>query len=332
RTKEIEMIIANWIYSLSIKKGWIDDFDVIIIRYILRKYFKPLNILQASHGYANSVKFSHDNSKVVLGCGNGTVTILDITLKEDAQMLMGHTNAVHCAQFSRDGKMIVSCSSDKTIRLWSVKLRQEIRKLGGHTDAVTITQFSPNGKTIVSVSLDKIIRLWDVESGQEIMQMKGYRGNVNDIQFSFDGQRIVLASDNGEIEILDVLSGEIICELNGHLRDVLKAQFSSDDLHVISCSKDRTIRVWDAASGQQIRQSLVQLDNIFYILLFANIEQAIVLYTWEKKIGLLDLKTGIEMQRLKKNAQSLIAIDVSSDNNTIVSAYKDGAIQLWKSL
>ncbi|ETO03162.1 hypothetical protein RFI_34248 [Reticulomyxa filosa] len=38
RTKEIEMIIANWVYSLSIKKRWIDDFGVIIIRYILVLY------------------------------------------------------------------------------------------------------------------------------------------------------------------------------------------------------------------------------------------------------------------------------------------------------
>ncbi|ETO09951.1 WD-40 repeat protein, partial [Reticulomyxa filosa] len=136
RKRDVEKIIDSWLHSSFIKVGWIDDFTVIITRYILvfvfvrMKYFKPLKISQGL-SRITSVEFSPDGATILSLSKDGTAQIWDILLEKKIQVLQGDGDTVNNAHFSPDGNMIVSCSNDNTIRLWDVESWTVIKKIGG---------------------------------------------------------------------------------------------------------------------------------------------------------------------------------------------------------
>ncbi|ETO30649.1 WD-40 repeat protein [Reticulomyxa filosa] len=169
RRKEIETIIDHWIHSLSIKTGWIYDFDIIISQYILvRKYFKVSKILQGHSGNVNGVKFSLDGTKVASSSKDETIRIWDVKSGKTIKILKGHSDWVNDVEFSRNGKIIISCSMDKTIRIWDIESETSINILNGHSSNVTRCKFSRDEKNIASCSFDRTIRIWNVKDGNEI--------------------------------------------------------------------------------------------------------------------------------------------------------------------
>ncbi|ETN97926.1 hypothetical protein RFI_39600, partial [Reticulomyxa filosa] len=91
KTKEISIIVKYWIRSYSVKMGWIAEFNAIIARYILRKHYRFLKILQRHHSYVRNVKLSPDSSKIVL-CSDETVKILSIASEKEIGILKRHSD------------------------------------------------------------------------------------------------------------------------------------------------------------------------------------------------------------------------------------------------
>ncbi|ETO05006.1 hypothetical protein RFI_32390 [Reticulomyxa filosa] len=310
KTKEIEMIIEHWMHSLSGKIGWIDDFNIIILHYVLMKYFKPIKVIQGYSDNVNNVKFSPDSTKIVTTLDDSNIRVLDVETRREIHLLKGHLESVTNAKFSWDGNFILSCSKDKTIRLWDLKLGTEIIKFEGHTNVVNSAQFSPNGNIIVSGSNDQTIRIWDARSGQEMQHLRGHSDHVNDVEISHDGQQIVSASNDKTIAIWDIMSGKRIRKLKGHSGDVLKVGFSTDDSCIVSCSSDRTIRMWEAMSGIQVRQLGGHFDLITDLRLFSD-NQTIVSCSNDMTIRLWDVYLGMEIQKLEGHFSEITGLDVS---------------------
>ncbi|ETO22735.1 WD-40 repeat-containing protein [Reticulomyxa filosa] len=307
RSKEIKTVIQYWIHLLHIKMGWIQDFDIIILRYILMRYFKPLKILQS---FPN--------------------TTLDIKLQNEIKGLEGHSRWVNDAQFSLDGTMIISSSDDQTIRLWDTKSCAEIQTLEGHTIDVRRAQFSPNGKTIISCSFDQTIRLWDVQSGKQIKSIEGHDMPINDVQFSPNGKMVVSSSDDEKIKIWDIESFEIIKELKVYSR-VMKSQFSPDNCCIVSCAIDGIIRIWDIKSGREIKRLIGHSKIVRDVKYFMDGE-TIVSCSSDKTIRIWDIKLGIEIEKLKGHSKDVTGVDVSPDGKTIISCSRDQTIRIWDRL
>ncbi|ETO30991.1 G-protein beta WD-40 repeats containing protein [Reticulomyxa filosa] len=321
KKRDTEMIIEHWIRSLSLKMGWIDDFNII------RKYFKFLKLLQGHFKKVNSVAFSPDGTNIASASYDGTVQVWDISSDNAIQILKGHTTCVNDAQFSPDGNTIVSCSEDATIRLWNVKTGKEIKVLEGHSGDVIRVRFSPDGNTIVSSSDDHTMRLWDSQSGKEI---KVLECSVNDVQFSPDGQQIVSASNDQKIRIWNVKSGEISKTLE-YSDSVITIQFSRDGCLFVSTSINGTIQIWDAISYSQLKKMFVHSAVISDVKFFPD-GQIIVSCAWDGSIQLWDVKFGMELQRLQRNVLPVTRVGVSPDGNKIVASSHDKTIQLWEPL
>ncbi|ETO30329.1 WD repeat-containing protein [Reticulomyxa filosa] len=329
KKKEIAMIIKYWMNSIEINElGWIDEFNLIILRYILQNYFKPFKVFQGHFNSVNSIKFSPDCTKIISTSNDKTIKIWDITSGHELQELKGHFDHVKNAIFSPDGNMVVSCSNDNTIRLWDVESCTEIRQLNGHTRHVRSVQFSPNGKIIVSGSLDKTVRLWSVESGKEIKRLNENLDHINDVNFSPNGQQIAIASDDFAIRIWNVRSNNKVNKMLGHSSYVMKVQFSPDGSKLVSCSTDRTIRIWDAKSRTQLKKMSGYPARVTDVK-FSSDGQTIISGLTDYTVRLWDVNLGVEKQRLKGHHDDITGIDISIDDNTIVSSSRDGTIRIW---
>ncbi|ETO05920.1 WD-40 repeat protein [Reticulomyxa filosa] len=327
KLKEIKTIIGYWYRLLFTKMGWIDDFDIIILRYILLKYFKPLKVLCGHSGYVNSVKFSPDGTKIVSSSNDNTVRIWDIMSGKEIRVLKGHSNYVINAIFSSDSTTIISFANDNTIQFWDVESGLELKKLEGPWSTKS-SRFSPDGNTLVSIANDYIIRLWDVSSKEEIKKFEGHTDDIRDVQFSPDGHSLVSASNDKAILLWNLNTGERIKKLTGHPGYVITAKFSSDGRFIVSCSRDKTIRIWDVMSGKTMKILDVPFLWMTDVKFFPD-NQTLISFSREEKIWLWDIQIGIEIQILEGHSSRVTGVDISTDGDTIVSCSHDTTIRLW---
>ncbi|ETO25322.1 G-protein beta WD-40 repeats containing protein [Reticulomyxa filosa] len=321
--KDIETIIEHWMKPLSIQLGWVDDFNIMICRYILRKYFKPLHVVQRYSCSVKSLQFSSNCTKLVLALSDETIRILDAKQETEIQILKGHSDFVYDAKFSLTGNMVVSGSKDATIRLWDVKSGSEIRILKGHTKGVTKVNFSPDEKIIVSSSQDQTIRIWSVQSGKETNILKGHSSVINDVQFSPDGHQLLSASNDETIINWNVSTGEIVKKLKGNLGSVYKVKFSPDGLLFASCSLNKTVQIWNVMTGTLL-QKLVGHFAPATDVHFSSDGKIVISCSMDNTIRLWDVKLGVEIQKLEGHSGYMTGLDISADGNRIVSASNDG--------
>ncbi|ETO22217.1 Serine/threonine protein kinase-related protein [Reticulomyxa filosa] len=105
KAEEVALILKNWIRATSIEKGWINDFNKIVVNYA--NYFQLLKILRGHIMGVRSVRFSADGYKVVSTSYDNTILMWDLVSRKQTQIFNGSTAGVWAARFSPDGHMIV---------------------------------------------------------------------------------------------------------------------------------------------------------------------------------------------------------------------------------
>ncbi|ETO23821.1 WD-40 repeat-containing protein [Reticulomyxa filosa] len=318
---KIEMIIDSWLRLLSIRIGWIRDFDKIVLRYIL------VSVIFLPDDNVKNVKFSPDGTKIVAYSMDATIQQWDVISGYNIQMWRGNIGYSGLIQFSPDGKTIAACLSDCSIQLLDVHSGKELMRLRGHPKRISSIQFSPNGKILVSGSSDTTFRIWDVNSGNELRRLAGHLDSITNINFSPDSNFIVTASD--AVRIWNITSYTLVRTCTGTKGTVTDAQFSPDGLCIVSCWADHKIRIFDVASGTQIK-ILEGHSGVINGMTILSDYQTIVSCSYDKTIRLWDMHLGIEIQTLKGYLCNVNGIYMSTDGNTIVSCNEDKLIRVWE--
>jgi WD40 repeat protein len=85
----------------------------------------------------NSVAFSQDGKRIVMGCSDKSLRIWDAeTGRALSRPMTGHEGGVYSVAFSHDGKRIVSGSDDGTIRVWDAETGGDISSpISGHVQS-----------------------------------------------------------------------------------------------------------------------------------------------------------------------------------------------------
>ena len=110
-----------------------------------------------------SVKFSHDESKLLTISDDGTLKIWDV-----------HTgNIIDTIPFtpiaiSHDGSKMMTGGDTSIARVYDFATGQEIQQFSGHNIPISSGAFSPDDTYILTGSQDNTAKLWDLETGQEL--------------------------------------------------------------------------------------------------------------------------------------------------------------------
>ncbi|ETO29052.1 G-protein beta WD-40 repeats containing protein [Reticulomyxa filosa] len=309
------MIIEYWNRSLYIRLGWIGDFNQIISRYILMKYFQPLTVLNVRLEGIFCTTVSADGTRIAFAPRDNTIHIWDIKKREEIHLLQGHSQSVKDMKFSSDGNMLVSCSHDEIIRLWDMHSGLELNTFEGHSNYVMSVQFSADDKVIISGSSDETIRLWDVKAGEDIITIQGHAGQIYDAKFSPNQQLIAAATSSGT-QIWSLSSYDQIQTLRDHFLAFDTIQFSPDGRCILSPSNDHAIRIWDITLGNQVAvfKLLCRVNDVIY----SPDGHTIVACLNDDTIRLWDVALGVEIQTFERSAAMSVAF--SSDGNTILSS------------
>ncbi|MCF7859120.1 MAG: DUF4062 domain-containing protein [Candidatus Cloacimonetes bacterium] len=118
---------------------------------------------EITKGKINSVAFTPDSLKAVVGCWNGEVIVWDIVNRECLYLLKSDDiDNINSVDITPDGKLAISGGIDKNVRVWDLLTGEEIRLLKGHEDRIWGVGIKADGTRAASVSSDGHMCIWDL--------------------------------------------------------------------------------------------------------------------------------------------------------------------------
>lgn len=172
--------------------------------------FEVLHHRTLTHLKVRSFAFRPDMKEAAIGCGDGSIRIINTETYEELIKLEGHEkdHSVNALAYSPTGKHLLSGSRDARLNYWNLKDGYDLfMRIPAHNYAIYSIVFHPTKPLFATCSMDKAIRIW--EDGH--MQPK---------------------------TTMDITTG-------GHTNSVNKLLWSDHNDYLISTGDDRTIRVWD---------------------------------------------------------------------------------------
>ncbi|KAJ5366099.1 hypothetical protein N7541_000040 [Penicillium brevicompactum] len=287
-----------------------------------------LQTLEGHDQTVNSVKFSHDSSRVASGSGDNTIKFWDAHTGACLQTLEGHGKLVTSVVFSHDSSRVASGSGDKTIKIWDAHTGACLQTLEGHGKLVTSVVFSHDSSRVASGSFDKTIKIWDSHTGACLKTIEGHGHWVNPVAFSHDSSRVASGSRDKTIKIWDPHTGAYLQTLEGHDSDVISVVFSHNSSRVASGSGDKLIKIWDPHTGACL-QTLKGHDQTVSSVTFSHDSSRVASGSFDKTIKIWDAETGACLQTLKGHDQTVNSVTFSHDSSRVASASWDKTIKIW---
>jgi WD40 repeat protein/serine/threonine protein kinase/tetratricopeptide (TPR) repeat protein len=223
----------------------------------------------------NSLAFSPDGKRIVVGRNDGTATVSDVQtgsvlaeLRERPRVKSPYSRStVLCVAFSPDGTRIVTGGSTNgqldtgEATVWDAGTGQELLELKGHTGMVMSAAFSPDGARIVTGGYDKTAKVWEVPSARPegFVQTGGPPPELNALApnapcaaFSSDGARLVVGGIRPTV--WDVRTRTALVELKEPRDFGTSLALSKDGTRVVTGGQRSGevgghATVWDARTG-----------------------------------------------------------------------------------
>ncbi|PCH43971.1 WD40 repeat-like protein [Wolfiporia cocos MD-104 SS10] len=217
----------------------------------------------------NSVAYSGDGSRLVVGTSEGTLCMWGTTYSSDGKTFDGHIGDVWTVVFLQDDRTAASGSADWTIRLWNTDTAECVRVLEGHTGEVNSLCVSAESNIIASGSTDCTVRLWDAQSGEALNVLQNHTNWVFSVAFSHDGTRLLSGSSDNTVRIWDLQALSAGPESMGHSSAVRCVALSDDLKYVASCGEDGAIILWDIRRPKALQRKVDCAQGIIYRVAFS---------------------------------------------------------------
>ena len=200
-----------------------------------------------------SAVFSHDGSRMLLGCENSTITVERTdTWNEVYKPLLGedgnHDRHIPCLAFSPNESAILAAGvvdSKAVLRVWDA------------TTGSLRTQFPDARHDSGDIMFDdrgvEDAMMWNDVLGS---MPHCFGGQSSSMMFSQDSQYLVTGSHTDARDtaarLCSVATGELVREFSGHRQPVFCVAFSLDGKRIATGSEDTSITIWDVATGASL--------------------------------------------------------------------------------
>ncbi|WOD37503.1 serine/threonine-protein kinase [Nodosilinea sp. E11] len=218
-------------------------------------------------------------------------------------VLTGHSNDIYDLLLLRDGKTLISASADSTVRIWDLEASSLLHTLA-HTNVVQSLVTTIDQTTLISTGDDRVIRFWSLPDGIPLGQINNAHGTpIRALEVSRNGRVLVSADSEGAIKLWPLTDSTGTLNLLGMemagASHTLQANGTINDLLF---TRDNTVLISGGASLQ----------------------------LWP----LADLKAtdgGSEIVpiTLEGHTSFVNRIDITDDDQTLISASADQNVLLW---
>ncbi len=298
---------------------------------------KPELVIPTNHsGEINDVCISPDSKYVITASDDNTVKLWELQTGRLIRTLVGHIDEVYAVCFFDDGKYIISADGE-LICVWQLSTGALLRSFPEmNNDFIEyLIELKPSKERLASLSselnIDKIT--FDLKSGDFVVKYTQAPGSpysvgfINDVSYDPTGKIVFFACDDKEIHMVEAVSGNEIRSFKGHSGDVESIDISRNGELLISAQAswdDGTIKLWDIESGVEVDTLNISGDNVQFA-----IDDKYMILSDYRRILLWDFETENDYWFGGNNSR-IGAIDISPDNQYIVSGNDFGELLIWK--
>ncbi len=133
-----------------------------------------------------------DDSTLILGGADGSITFLDYRTNEVLSRIEAHDTAVNSMAVGIDGirfaYYLATGDADGIIKIWNVDIQTSelelLTEINAHTGSVTSLAFDQRGSILASGGADTSVRLWSMPDGGSLAVLNGHEASVTQLEFS----------------------------------------------------------------------------------------------------------------------------------------------------
>lgn len=159
-----------------------------------------------------SIDFHLDNNEAAVGCGDGTIRIIDLNTLEEKLTLQGHLKnfSVNSVCYTPNRKYLLTGSRDAYLSVWEVATGYKLfNRIPAHNYAIYSIVFSPDHKLFATASRDKTIKIWNVATFEPLLRInkekhEGHSNSVNKLWWSNYNNYLLSTGDDSKIMIWDI--------------------------------------------------------------------------------------------------------------------------------
>ncbi len=267
-----------------------------------------------------------DGRHVISASTDRTLKVWDLHTGQLLVTHNDHPSEVAACGVTPDGQYVVS-ASDQTLTIWDLSrilkywkfgIDCTLARFGGHARRVTACAMTPNGRRVVSASEDCTLKVWDLVFGNIVAVVNGHEGRVNACAMAPDGQRVVSASADGTLNVWDVNTGRVLVTFDDHDDCVTACTVTPDGRRVVSVSADRALRIWDLAIGK-----------VFIPEEYRMAHNTVIVREHFYGSGRRFAGASRVYAILEEWTSWIHACVVMPDGRRLISASKDGALNVW---
>jgi WD40 repeat protein len=205
-----------------------------------------LNFRTPGNQAGRSVRFSPDESLLVVGCSGGLAQVTDRYGRERLRLVHRpevddggrprRPGDVRAATFSPDGRWIATGADDGLLRLFGANGQIAFRF--PHPHAVLDVAFRPDGRILATGAADGVARLWNARG--EVQARLNHGSAVASVAYTADG-RLVTGGADGIARLWHEERAHAWTEPAGAIAAVAGRAEKS----LITAHADHTVRVWE---------------------------------------------------------------------------------------
>jgi serine/threonine protein kinase len=220
---------------------------------------------------------------------------------------------------------VASSGAEAGVPQYSVS---EYRSLPGHTADVKDLLLLKDGQTLITSSADETIRLWNLQTGAEIKRLTGHNSSVNALALTTDQNTLISTGADRRITFWTLPEGETVDAIeNAHDSSINALAVSNNGQWLASGDSIGVIKLWDLNTLEVI--DTLTADNIGTINHLRFTRDDAYLASGGKSLQLWELSNPAEPSSLEGHTSFINRLEVSDDNQTLISASADKTVRLW---
>eukprot|EP00045_Choanoeca_perplexa_P017145 m.243226 g.243226 ORF g.243226 m.243226 type:complete len:1747 (-) comp17460_c0_seq1:28-5268(-) len=262
---------------------------------------RPLPTIQATytHGSGHPISamaVSHSDTFFVSGSSsksNSTMKLWPLNATMKKASFSGHEQPITALAVTYDDARVLSGSKDMTVRVWNIKARTVERIFTVHSTPITSIATSPSADLYASSSEDSTVRVWGL---------------------SERSTPVALGSDvhSGTVTNVTFVSGTMLS--------------SGDSTGKVVCWQLQGTSSAAPRSGSILLQ-LTQESGVKFVT--PGPAQTLVACTQENNVKTYRLPGGQELKAEAAVSATVLAVDMSHDNQWVVSGSSDHSVNVW---
>lgn len=284
--------------------------------------------LDGFENYVYSVRFSPDNTQLVIGYKSAKAEIWDIASASSVKTFEGGYDRFVNFAFDPTGEKLIGLNRDSSIYYWDLLSNSSGERIGHYAKYIESAAISPSGDKIFYLDNNGFSLMANANGDALWSSTPSFDEQMMAPAFSSDGSLLIGGTFGGYVYILDAESGAELSYFEAHDDWIRKLVVSPDGKTFATASDDHTVKLWDLNSHNLVA-TLTGHEDYVRALAFSPDGSYLASAGDDQMVILWDPRTGEQLYKMEGHEDYVFSLAFSPNGNLLASGGYDDYIILW---